>query len=76
MHCPTCNAANPDANRFCESCGAAFTQPCPACGYACSASAKYCGGCGVPLAWRDGTLVAKAQTVPAAEAWGDRKSVV
>ncbi len=73
MHCPTCNAANPDANRFCESCGAAFTQPCPACGYACSASAKYCGGCGVPLAWRDGTLVAKAQTVPAAEAWGELK---
>ena len=73
MHCPTCNAANPDANRFCESCGAAFTQPCPACGYACGASAKYCGGCGVEIERRDGALVAKVQPVPAAEAWGELK---
>lgn len=73
MHCPTCNAANPDANRFCESCGAAFTQPCPACGYACGASAKYCGGCGVEIERRDGALVAKIQPVPAADTWGELK---
>lgn len=73
MHCLNCNAANPDTHRFCESCGASFTQACPACSYACGLNAKFCGGCGIELDRRDGALVAKAQTAPPSDAWGELK---
>ena len=73
MHCPTCDAANPDTHRFCERCGASFTQACPACSYACGLNAKFCGGCGIALERRDGALVAKPQASPASDAWGELK---
>lgn len=73
MHCLNCNAANPDTHRFCESCGASFTQACPACSYACGLNAKFCGGCGIELDRRDGALVAKAQATPPSDAWGELK---
>lgn len=73
MHCLNCNAANPDTHRFCESCGASFTQACPACSYACGLNAKFCGGCGIELDRRDGALVAKAQAAPPSDAWGELK---
>lgn len=73
MHCLNCNAANPDTHRFCESCGASFTQACPACSYACGLNAKFCGGCGIELDRRDGALVAKVQAAPPSDAWGELK---
>jgi class 3 adenylate cyclase/tetratricopeptide (TPR) repeat protein len=46
MRCPTCQAENPDANRFCEQCGAALERRCPQCGEPLRPGARFCGACG------------------------------
>lgn len=49
MECQACHTANPDSNRFCESCGSALTFKCAACGFDCTSTARFCGGCGTSL---------------------------
>jgi len=50
VNCPFCQAANPDANRFCGSCGAPLQRACGACGATAPAEYHFCGSCGAPLA--------------------------
>lgn len=49
INCRHCNTENPDAARFCDSCGQAFEASCRACGAINRASARFCSQCGVEL---------------------------
>ena len=49
MHCPSCNADNQPAAKFCIECGTAFPIPCAKCGFKNPAAAKFCQECGTPL---------------------------
>lgn len=77
MDCPACHTVNPDANRFCESCGSSLTSKCAACGFDCSPAAKFCGGCGCALqAAKASGHAAQRQSPAAAEpasGWGELK---
>jgi class 3 adenylate cyclase/tetratricopeptide (TPR) repeat protein len=76
MECQACHTANPDANRFCESCGSALTYRCAACGFDCTPQAKFCGGCGVALARGVAAAQAPRGAPSAAEPavnWGELK---
>jgi len=47
--CAGCGAPNPEANRYCGSCGAALHAPCVACGHVNTPGNRFCGGCGGSL---------------------------
>jgi hypothetical protein len=49
MRCYACSAENPDANSFCESCGARLGTACLQCGYGNSPTSRFCGSCGSAL---------------------------
>ena len=49
MHCPKCQAENPDKNSFCRECGSKFQLSCPECSAGILSSDKFCGKCGHPL---------------------------
>ncbi len=72
MHCPSCNAANADSNRFCESCGTGFTQACASCGHTCAPAARFCGECGATLSRRANPSMA-VPAPPHADTWGELK---
>ncbi|MDB5872476.1 MAG: adenylate/guanylate cyclase protein [Ramlibacter sp.] len=76
MECQACHTANPESNRFCESCGEALPLKCAACGFHCTAAARFCGGCGTPLGG-EAAASAAARPVPAAPSpalgWGELK---
>lgn len=45
--CPQCNFENPNANKFCQNCGASLTdKPCPECGTDVPVNAETCHNCG------------------------------
>lgn len=46
MNCTRCQAVNPEANRYCESCGLALRLVCRKCGEESSPRARFCGSCG------------------------------
>jgi len=50
MRCPQCQAANPEAARFCEECGARLTRTCPHCRVEVSPGKSFCWACGGQLA--------------------------
>src|SRR5262249_55168009 len=54
MRCPTCDASNPDAARFCGSCGSQLLPRCPRCGAELSGELRFCTGCGAALDDRHG----------------------
>jgi class 3 adenylate cyclase/tetratricopeptide (TPR) repeat protein len=47
--CPSCQAANPAANRFCGVCGISLARSCPSCGAENPAGNRFCGTCGSTL---------------------------
>lgn len=50
--CPKCNAANPQTNKFCASCGAKMGPagvPCPKCGQESPQGTKFCPNCGAQM---------------------------
>jgi class 3 adenylate cyclase/ribosomal protein L40E len=49
MRCPTCNADNQTAAKFCVECGAALNIPCAKCGFKNPPIAKFCQECGKSL---------------------------
>jgi len=49
VRCPTCNADNQTAAKFCVECGAAFNIPCAKCGFQNPPIAKFCQECGKSL---------------------------
>ena len=49
MICPTCDSANPDGAKFCNSCGTRLPEPCAACGTVNPTGAKFCNNCGSKL---------------------------
>jgi class 3 adenylate cyclase/tetratricopeptide (TPR) repeat protein len=49
MHCPRCEADNPEGARFCIECGIPLTPRCPQCGADTPPRAKFCAECGTPL---------------------------
>lgn len=49
MQCAACNEVNPEANRFCQGCGASFIIVCPVCEHLCVGGAAFCGSCGTAL---------------------------
>ena len=50
MQCHECGADNPDAAKFCLSCGAPLALTCPQCGATLPPHAKFCSKCGARLA--------------------------
>jgi class 3 adenylate cyclase/tetratricopeptide (TPR) repeat protein len=46
MRCSSCQTENPQANQFCDQCGARLEARCPRCSAALRAGARFCGGCG------------------------------
>jgi class 3 adenylate cyclase/tetratricopeptide (TPR) repeat protein len=50
MRCPRCQAANPEAARFCGECGARLTRTCPHCRAEVSRGKSFCWACGGQLA--------------------------
>lgn len=52
MNCPSCEAVNDAANRYCSSCGAvmAATPTCRSCGTSLAAGARFCVTCGTAVA--------------------------
>ncbi len=49
MQCPQCQHDNPEAARFCNSCGAGLEARCPQCGQANPPGSRFCNGCGFRL---------------------------
>src|SRR5215472_989542 len=49
MRCSRCATENRDGVRFCEECGARFTQTCAACGADVVPDKRFCGACGSPV---------------------------
>ncbi len=47
--CPSCDASNPPANRFCGSCGSPLERTCPSCGASNPTGNRFCGSCGAGL---------------------------
>ncbi len=74
MRCPSCQAENREARRFCAECGHALPIACPDCGFSNLPEEKFCGGCGAALAPREGVLTRIPHTAegasPAYEAPG------
>jgi hypothetical protein len=68
MRCFACSAENPDANSFCESCGARLGTACLQCGYGNSPTARFCGSCGSALGTTEAEL--KYATVVSADIVG------
>ncbi len=52
MHCPRCEADNPEGMKFCIECAAPLTRRCPSCEFTNPPQAKFCGQCAASL--RDG----------------------
>lgn len=50
MRCPSCNAANPEATKFCGNCGQPLRNRCAKCGFENPPQFKFCGECGAALA--------------------------
>jgi class 3 adenylate cyclase/tetratricopeptide (TPR) repeat protein len=68
MQCPNCQAALPEAAKFCIECGAAAPSVCGACGFTNLPKATFCADCGVRLeSSRGGSATsADAESHPAA----------
>jgi len=49
MRCPSCDAENPGAMKFCGSCGKALKDRCAMCGSENPPQFKFCGDCGDSL---------------------------
>src|SRR6516225_7992013 len=49
MKCLSCNADNPQTNRFCTQCGSELPVTCLRCGATNPAHSKFCGKCGHKL---------------------------
>src|ERR1043166_1504823 len=49
MRCPTCAPENPDAARFCMSCGSPTARKCPSCSQELPAAAAFCFACGAKV---------------------------
>jgi class 3 adenylate cyclase/tetratricopeptide (TPR) repeat protein len=46
LRCSSCNAENPDNNRFCGDCGASLPNVCPKCRAENPIGKRFCGACG------------------------------
>src|SRR6516165_4665271 len=49
MRCSVCGTENPSENRYCHSCGVAFSMRCPNCDHQNWPTARFCGSCGTSL---------------------------
>ncbi len=49
MHCPSCEHANPEGARFCNSCGSPLATVCPGCQSANPSGARFCAYCGTSI---------------------------
>ena len=49
MRCPSCDAENPGATKFCGNCGQALRDRCAKCGSENPPQFKFCGECGTTL---------------------------
>ena len=50
MRCAGCDGENPDAARFCATCGTPLTAACAACAAELIPGARFCSACGTPVA--------------------------
>jgi class 3 adenylate cyclase/tetratricopeptide (TPR) repeat protein len=50
VHCPSCQADNPQGSRFCLRCGATLDVTCRACGADLPGAARFCNRCGAAIA--------------------------
>ena len=64
MRCPSCNADNQPAAKFCIECGTAFPLPCAKCGFRNPPGAKFCQECGTPLKPGAAPQRVRSQTSP------------
>ena len=49
MRCSSCHADNPEAAKFCSSCGTALPISCTNCGQLNGAGSRFCNQCGTAL---------------------------
>jgi hypothetical protein len=49
MHCPRCEADNPEGMKFCIECAAPLMRRCPQCSVANPPQGKFCGQCATSL---------------------------
>ena len=49
MDCPSCGTENPDAAKFCDSCGMSLAAACARCGHRNRPTSRFCMECGGPL---------------------------
>jgi Double zinc ribbon len=59
MRCPSCNSENPEAIKFCGTCGKPLKKRCAKCGSENPPQFKFCGECGAALGERTVLDVAK-----------------
>ena len=57
MRCATCEADNPEAARFCATCGSRLGMTCPRCNGAVAPGARFCGACGAAVSVAETGLV-------------------
>src|SRR5690242_193519 len=49
VDCPVCRSPNPNAFRFCGTCGGALARRCPSCSAPMPPRLRFCGECGAAL---------------------------
>ncbi|MBW4624100.1 MAG: serine/threonine phosphatase [Brasilonema octagenarum HA4186-MV1] len=66
--CPQCKFENPNANKFCQSCGASLTHKvCPECGTHLALNARECDNCGAACGSVLWAIITKEETLPVDE---------
>ncbi|CAN5282857.1 adenylate/guanylate cyclase domain-containing protein [soil metagenome] len=60
MRCPACDSDNPDAARFCASCGGRLTATCPHCQAGITPGVRFCSSCGEAVAPGEPAAVANS----------------
>ena len=76
MHCPACESDNPEAARFCATCGSRLSATCPRCQAETAPGARFCSSCGEVVATAEGRTEGQAGGDPPAAAERRRVSVL
>ena len=64
MICGSCDAENPEGQKFCGECGSPLVAACPSCGTANPPGQKFCGECGTALTTTEPAVAAAATPKP------------
>lgn len=72
--CPQCKFENPNANKFCQNCGASLTNKvCPECGTDVNFDAQYCNSCGAESGTIWWAIITREKTLAAERVATDKE---